>query len=103
MNNAFAHILGCWQLPQDVYNRISDVTKQVVVDTNEFQKVREILRRDGSIKSYETQLYRKDKSLIWVSMSITAIQDSRGGVVYHGIVEDITPKKKLEEQRQASL
>jgi HD-GYP domain-containing protein (c-di-GMP phosphodiesterase class II) len=36
-------------------------------------------------------------------MSITAIQDSRGGVVYHGIVEDITPKKKLEEQRQASL
>ncbi len=102
VNNAFAHILG-YNSPQDVYNCISDVTKQVVVDTNEFQKVREILRRDGSIKSYETQLYRKDKSLIWVSMSITAIQDSRGGVVYHGIVEDITPKKKLEEQRQASL
>ena len=102
VNNAFAHILG-YDSPQDVYNCISDVSMQVVVDPNEFHKVREILRRDGSIKSYETQLYRKDKIRIWVSMSITAIQDNKGGVVYHGIVEDITPKKKLEQERQASL
>ena len=102
VNNAFAYILG-YDSPQDVYNCISDVSRQVVVDPHEFQKVREILRRDGSIKSYETQLYRKDKNLIWVSMSITAIQDNKGGVVYHGIVEDITPKKKLEQERQASL
>ena len=102
VNNAFATMLG-YDSPQDVYNCISDVSRQVVVDPHEFQKVRDILRRDSSIKSYETQLYRKDKSLIWVSMSVTAIQDNEGGVVYHGIMEDITPKKKLEQERQANL
>jgi PAS domain S-box-containing protein len=102
MNNAFAAMLG-YDSPQDVYGNITEVAKQVAADPDEFLKVRDILRRDGSIKSYETQLHRKDKSLIWVSMSITAVKDNKGGVVYHGIVEDITPKKKLEQERQASL
>ncbi|MBP1710469.1 MAG: domain S-box-containing protein/HDIG protein [Deltaproteobacteria bacterium] len=102
MNNAFAAMLG-YDSPQDVYGDITELAKQVAADPDEFLKVRDILRRDGSIKSYETQLHRKDKSLIWVSMSITAVKDNKGGVVYHGIVEDITPKKKLEQERQASL
>ena len=102
VNNAFATMLG-YDSPQDVYGRITDIAKQVAVDLDEFLKVRDIIRRDGSIKSYETQLYRKDKSLIWVNMSVTAVKDNKGGVIYHGIVEDITPKKKLEQERQASL
>ncbi|PKN84461.1 MAG: hypothetical protein CVU51_10495, partial [Deltaproteobacteria bacterium HGW-Deltaproteobacteria-1] len=102
VNNAFATMLG-YSSPQDVYDSITNITKQVTVDPDEFRNVLDILRRDGSLKSYETQLYRKDKSLIWVSMSITAFRDNTGEVVYHGIMEDITPKKKLEQERQASL
>ena len=89
--------------PQNVHGRILEIAKRVAVNPEELLKVRDILRRDGSIKSYETQLYRKDKSLIWVKMSITAVKDNKGGVIYHGIVEDVTPKKKLEQERQASL
>ncbi len=102
VNNAFATMLG-YNSPQDVYDSITNITKQVTVDPDEFRNVLDILRRDGSIKSYETQLYRKDKSLIWVSMSITAFRDNTGEMVYHGIMEDITPKKKLEQERQSSL
>ena len=102
VNNSFATMLG-YASPQDVYDCITDITKQVSVNPDEFRNVLDILRRDGSIKSYETQLYRKDKSLIWVNMSITAIRENTGNVVYHGIMEDITPKKKLEQERQASL
>jgi PAS domain S-box-containing protein len=102
MNNAFAAMLG-YDSPQNVHGRILEIAKRVAVNPEELLKVRDILRRAGSIKSYETQLYRKDKSLIWVKMSITAVKDNKGGVIYHGIVEDVTPKKKLEQERQASL
>ncbi|MHB8138740.1 MAG: PAS domain S-box protein [Smithellaceae bacterium] len=102
VNPAFATMLG-YDSPKDVSDSITDIAKQVSADPDNFLKVRDILRRDGSIKSYETQLFRKDKSRIWVSMSITTVRDNSGGLVYHGIVEDITPKKKLEQERQASL
>jgi HD-GYP domain-containing protein (c-di-GMP phosphodiesterase class II) len=37
-------------------------------------------------------------------MSVSAVRDSEGGLMYyHGIVEDITPKKKLEQERQESI
>jgi putative nucleotidyltransferase with HDIG domain len=37
-------------------------------------------------------------------MSVSAVRDASGRLMYfHGIVEDITPKKKLEQERQESI
>lgn len=103
LNQAFAGILG-YASPDDAVKNITNISRQVYVNPDEYRKVMDIIRQEGSIKSYETEFYRKDKSRIWVNMSISAVSDNTGKLLYyHGIVEDITPKKKLEQERQNSI
>jgi PAS domain S-box-containing protein len=103
VNHAFSTMLG-YDSPEECAKTIMNIAEQVYVDSSEYCKVLEIIRREGSIRGYETEFYRKDKSRIWVNMSVSAVRDSEGGLMYyHGIVEDITPKKKLEQERQESI
>lgn len=103
LNHAFAGILG-YASVEDAAKSITNISHQVYVNPDEYRKVLDIIRREGSIKSYETEFFRKDRSRIWVNMSISAVSDNAGKLLYyHGIVEDITPKKKLEQERQNSI
>lgn len=103
LNSAFASMLG-YDSVEDAQRSITNIPKQVYADPVEYQKVLDIVLREGGIKGYETEFYRKDKSRIWVSMSVTALRDTAGEpLYYHGIVEDITPQKKLEQERQESI
>jgi len=103
VNQAFASMLG-YDSTKEAEKSITNIPRQVYVDSSEYQKVLDIVLRDGGIKGYETEFYRKDKSRIWVSMSVSAVRDTSGKLLYyHGIVEDITPKKKLEQERQDSI
>ena len=103
VNSAFAAMLG-YDSTQEAQNCITNIPKQVYVDSSEYQKVLDVVLRDGGIKGYETEFYRRDKSRIWVNMSVSAVRDTSGNLLYyHGIVEDITPKKKLEQERQESI
>lgn len=103
VNHAFAAMLG-YSSAEDAQKHITNIPKQVYVHAGEYHKVMEIVRKNGGIKGYETEFYRKDGSRIWVNMSVSAVRDSAGRLLYfHGIVEDITPKKKLEQERQESI
>ncbi len=56
----------------------------------------------GYVEKYETQLYRKDKSRIWISMNARAVRDADGVVLfYEGTAEDITSRKKAEEEKRS--
>ncbi len=103
LNHAFSAMLG-YDSPEECAQTIMNIAEQVYVDSSEYRKVLEIILREGGIRGYETEFYRKDKSRIWVNMSVSAVRDRNGGLMYfHGIVEDITPKKKLEQERQDSI
>lgn len=103
LNQAFADMLG-YTSREEAEKNISDISLQLYVNPEEYIKVLDIIARDGSIKDYETEFYRKDRSRIWIHMSISAVKDLSGKLLYyHGIVEDITPKKKLEQERQHSI
>lgn len=103
VNTAFAEILG-YESPEECEQDLMQITEEVFADPNDYRKVVSIIMRDGSIRGYETELYRKDKNRIWVNMSVSGVRDSNGDLsYYHGIVEDITPKKILEHERQDSI
>ena len=103
LNHAFATMLG-YDSTEEAEKNIISFSNQVYVNPGEYQKVMDIVLQDGGIKGYETEFYRKDKSRIWVSMGVSAVRDTFGNLLYyHGIVEDITPKKKLEQERQDSI
>jgi PAS domain S-box-containing protein len=66
------------------------------------ERRRELLERlnnDGVVTDFEILLKRKDGSTVWVSESVRAVADGKGRFIYlDGIVEDITQRKKNEEQ-----
>lgn len=59
----------------------------------------ERLDREGSVREFELELVRRDGSRRTVLDTTTAVRDPESGeTYYHGILVDITQRKRLEDQ-----
>ena len=59
----------------------------------------DVLKREGEVKGLESAWTRMDGTKLFVSESARAINDKEGKIIYYdGIVEDITPRKKAEQE-----
>ncbi|NNG02271.1 MAG: transporter substrate-binding domain-containing protein [Desulfobacteraceae bacterium] len=57
------------------------------------------IERKGHVRGKNIILLKKDKTPIWVSLTTTAKYDENGRIKYmDGVLEDITERKKTEEQ-----
>jgi PAS domain S-box-containing protein len=102
-NPAMAKIFG-YASPEEIMSGITDVARQLYVDPEERAKVRQIIEEQGLVNNYETQLYRKDGRIIWVSMTMRAVRDEKGQILYYeGIDEDITDRKQSVERIRKAL
>jgi PAS domain S-box-containing protein len=100
VNAAMARIYG-YDSPEDMLNTIKDVRTQVYADAAEGEKARQRLNSGEKLTGYETMDRRKDGSLFWSSMNAQAIYDEAGNVLYYeGTLEDITPRKMAEAERE---
>ena len=67
----------------------------------EMSRRRELVRdieKQGAIVGLESQIYRRDGQIIWVSESARAVRDEHGHLVgFEGTVQDITERKHAEE------
>lgn len=64
------------------------------------------MQRHGVVRHFESEVYRSDGSIIWISENAWAIKDQTGHFLYYeGTVEDITERKnaELELQRRDEL
>ena len=102
-NPAMAKIFG-YASPEELMSGITDVARQLYVDPEERAKIRQIIEEQGLVNNYETQFYRKDGSIIWVSMTTRAVRDEKGQILYYeGIDEDITDRKQSVERIRKAL
>jgi PAS domain S-box-containing protein/putative nucleotidyltransferase with HDIG domain len=101
-NQAMANVFG-YESPEGGINNIKDIVRQHYVDPEDSRKVTEIIEEHGFVKGYEFQLYKKDRSIIWVSLTMQAVRDEKGKIIYYeGIITDITERKKpIERMRRA--
>lgn len=96
-NPAMARILG-YETPGELA-AMTDIWNQIYVDPARRAEFVEEIERRGLVQGFEMQMYRKDGSKIWVSLSARAIRDPSGKVLhYEGSIEDVTERKRLEEQ-----
>jgi sigma-B regulation protein RsbU (phosphoserine phosphatase) len=60
------------------------------------------MRRDGRIEDFESEVYRRDGSIIWISESARAVRDELSDelLYYEGMVQDITRRRRAEEARR---
>ncbi|MFO7801720.1 MAG: response regulator [Desulfovermiculus sp.] len=98
-NSAMAKMLG-YDSPDDMVTSITDIASQFYAnpaDRIEFMRLMEEL---GQVVNHECRVRRRDDSIIWVSISVHAVRDKNGKIfLYHGVVNDITERKRMEEEQ----
>jgi PAS domain S-box-containing protein len=97
VNPALARIYG-YASGQELAASITDVGRQLYVDPGRREQLIELLRRDATVTGFESQVYRRDGEVIWISENARAVHDAAGNLSYYeGSVEDVTKRKQAEE------
>jgi len=95
-NQSLANIMGYPMEEMEILD-LFDVNK-IYVNRDERQIFAQILIEQGHIIGFETRLYKKDRSKIWVSISARSVFDENGRLFcYEGSLLDITQRKEKEK------
>lgn len=98
VNPALAAIYG-YETPAELCLALVDIGQQLYVDAGRRLAFKELMRRDGMVNNFESQVYRKNRSIIWISENAHVVRDADGNVLYYeGTVEDITARKHYEQR-----
>ncbi len=99
-NPALARLYG-YESPEQLVAALTDIEHQLYVDPQRREEFSLLMRERGEVGGFESQVYRKDRSVIWISESARAVKDADGNIrFYEGIVEDITLRKQAEFERE---
>jgi PAS domain S-box-containing protein len=94
-NPALARIYGYTSV-EDLLNHLTQAD-QVYVSPQHRQEFVRLITQHGSVCEFESQVYRKDGSLIWISENAILTKDPQGeSLYYEGTVEDITQRRLAE-------
>jgi PAS domain S-box-containing protein len=97
-NAASARTYG-FDSPEEMINSVTDIAAQQYVDPNDRTRLKEACAAHGFVEGFETQMFRKDGSRIWVSANVRVVRDGKGDMLYfEGTHHDITSRKKAEEE-----
>jgi PAS domain S-box-containing protein len=73
------------------------------VNPQDRERFQALMEREGVVTDFEVRLRRGDGSAIWVRDSARVVLDAEGGARYYeGSLEDITKRKRAEEELQQS-
>ena len=99
-NSALAKIYG-YESPQDFISSATRIGEQIYVNPALRQALVEQMQTQDQIADVESQVYRKDGSITWISESLRAIRNDSGEVLrYEGSAVDISEAKRAEAERQ---
>jgi PAS domain S-box-containing protein len=97
VNPALARMAG-YDTPEELIEGVADLSKQVYVNPEDRVRYTKLLEEKGIVKGFEAQYYRKDGSIVWVSINAHTARDRTGKMLhYEGTVEDITDRKSADE------
>ncbi len=104
VNPAHARILG-YESPAQMLAEVTSVASELYVDTECRNQLLYRIQRYGAVQGFESQVYRRDGSIIWITENVRAVRDIEGNLLYYeGTCTDITQRKlaevKLREQAQ---
>ncbi len=96
-NPAMARIFGYDSLDEFLSN-VRSLGSRIMVNPDAMQSFYDHVRERGEVKRFEAEYYRRDGKTIWGSLNARAIYSETGELVFiEGILEDITDRKKAEQ------
>lgn len=99
VNPALAKICG-FATPGEMITSLKDLANQMYVKPTRRSEFLRVIRKKGIIANFESQINRKDGSVVWVSENARTVFGDKGEILYfEGSVRDITIRKRVEEDR----
>ena len=97
-NVALAKIYG-YDSPVQLMANIKDIANRLYVDHGRREEFVRLMQENDTLSGFESKIYRKDETIIWIAENCRAVRDAQGKLLYYeGTVEDITERKRAEEQ-----
>ncbi len=97
-NPALARLYG-YSSPAELMTYLTDIEHQLYVKPNRRAEFIGLLQKNDIVCEFESQVYRRDGSVIWISENARAVRSSTGALLYYeGTVEDITQRVSAKEQ-----
>ena len=103
VNPALARIYG-YDSPREMIESITNISEQLYVDSEKRTEFKKLLETYNIIKDFEFRCYYKDGSIIWTQINARAVKANSGNILYYeGIVQDITERKRREDELRRQL
>ena len=101
-NPTLARIYG-YESAEQLLTDLIDIRRQLYVEPCRRDEFIDRLHLCDSVCEFESQVYRKDGNIIWISEDARAVRDKDGTLLYYeGFVTDITRRKSAEESLRQS-
>jgi PAS domain S-box-containing protein len=99
VNAALARMYG-YQRPEEMLSQVSDIQKQIYVDTTWRERFQQEIEEKGFVRELEYQVRRRDGTVLWISESARAVRHPSGKTLYYeGFIDNITARKEAEAER----
>ena len=101
-NRSLAEMYG-YESAETLMLAMTDIQHQLYVDPNRREEFRRLMREDGEVTGFESQIRQRTGKVIWISESARSVCDARGVLLYYeGSVADVTARKLAEQAREAA-
>jgi phosphoserine phosphatase RsbU/P len=101
-NAALARIYG-YPSPEELIHDLTDIGRRLYVQEGRREEFVRLMQENDTLTGFESPIYRKDGTVIWISENCRAIRAPSGRLLYYeGTVEDITQRRQAEENLRNS-
>lgn len=97
-NRALAELYH-YDSPSDLIAQLSDIEHNLYVQPGRRDEFKALMREYGRVSDFESEVFRRDGSRIWISEHAHVVYSPSGEPLYYeGTVEDITAQYRYREQ-----
>lgn len=101
-NTALARIYG-YDSADDLLIASRDIAGELYVDPLRRAVFVQSMQDRGTLSGFESEVYRRDGTIIWISESCREVRSADGCLLYYeGSVEDISRRKQIEAELHAA-
>jgi PAS domain S-box-containing protein len=94
VNPAMARMHG-YDSPKEMITGFTDLGHQLFVNPEEREEYKRLMAAAGVVRGQEYQVYRKDGSTFWISVTARAVRDETGAISYYeGFIQDLTNRQQ---------
>ena len=101
-NAELARIYG-YDSPEALMARQINAGRDLYVDPNRRAEFQRRLELEETVADFESQIRRRDGTLLWITENARAVRDAGGALLYYeGTVHDISARRRTEEALRES-